>query len=564
MGSTGRRGAIYVRVSTKAQAGAADNGNGDGGTSLETQEEACQASCAAQGITVDAAHVYREVPRGGELWERPALTALRAAMRAGDVDIIVAYAVDRLSRNQHHLGLLVSEAERHGVALAFVTEQWDETPQGKFMRSALGFMAEMEREKIKERTMRGKRARVAGGRPLAGHSALYGYRWNATRTGFEIDEEQAPIVRWIFAEIAGGASLRGLANALTRRGIPLPDGDRPGHTLWAHRTVQRMVQHPAYWGQGAALRTRVEHVTHRDKETGTVRKVRHAVLRPADEQVLLPGVYPAIVTAELAAEVQARLTFNRTNLLRPSVYNDTVLNGFAKCGYCGGTMRVKRFSPAPSRTRPHAPSYLCGRKDDRRTFPCTSHAITTPQLDAAVWQIISTALRDPEIIARELAKMQTSDPTVADLKSCEARLASIAEQQANLAHNAARLTGSAADPLLAILERLDAERKDVEAERVKLLDQHTAWETRRTHLLSVQQWRAKVASRLDREPTREQKRDVFRAVELEVRVYRSNDPDHDKYEIDANIPLDGAIGTNMVTTAPVSTMRAASRALSGG
>src|SRR5258707_9015810 len=172
MSSTGRRGAIYVRVSTKPQAGAGltpDSGNasnGDGGTSLETQEAACQAYCEAQGITVAAPRVYREVHSGAELWERPALTALRAAMRAGDVEVIVAYAVDRLSRNQHHLGLLVSEAERHGVALAFVTEQWDETPQGKFMRSALGFMAELEREKIKERTMRGKRARVASGRPL--------------------------------------------------------------------------------------------------------------------------------------------------------------------------------------------------------------------------------------------------------------------------------------------------------------------------------------------------------------------------------------------------------------
>jgi site-specific DNA recombinase len=168
MGSTGRRGAIYVRVSTKPLAGTPDTGNGtgaDGGTSLETQEDACHAYSMAQGITLDAAHVYREVHSGAELWERPALTALRAAMRAGDVDVIVAYAVDRLSRNQHHLGLLVSEAERHGVALAFVTEQWDETPQGKFMRSALGFMAELEREKIKERTMRGKRARVAAGRP---------------------------------------------------------------------------------------------------------------------------------------------------------------------------------------------------------------------------------------------------------------------------------------------------------------------------------------------------------------------------------------------------------------
>lgn len=85
----------------------------DGGTSLETHEEACQAYCTALGIALAAAQVYREVHSGAELWEWPALTALRTAMRAGDVQVIVAYAMDRLSRYQHHLSLLVGEVERH-------------------------------------------------------------------------------------------------------------------------------------------------------------------------------------------------------------------------------------------------------------------------------------------------------------------------------------------------------------------------------------------------------------------------------------------------------------------
>ena len=50
---------------------------------------------------------------GAEPWERPALTALRAAMRLDNVEVIIAYAVDRLSRNQHQLSLHVREAERH-------------------------------------------------------------------------------------------------------------------------------------------------------------------------------------------------------------------------------------------------------------------------------------------------------------------------------------------------------------------------------------------------------------------------------------------------------------------
>src|SRR5260370_6186083 len=361
--------------------------------------------------------------------------------------------------------------------------------------------------------------------------------------------------------MAGGAGRRGVAAARRRRGIPLADGSGKNHKLWAHRTVQGMVQHPAYWGEGAALRYRVVHFMLFDAETGTVRKVRRAIERPHKEQVLLPGVFPALVSPELAAEVQVRLAFNRANLRRPSVYNDTILNGFAKCGYCAGTLRVKRFYL----TRQRSPSYQCGRKDDRRAYPCTSHAIATTKLDTAVWQIISEALGDSEVLDREIAKLQTSDPTTHDLETCEARLASIVEQQRNLAHNAARLSGTAADPLLLLRQRLDAERKDVEAEREKLLDQQAAWEARRARLLSVQQWRAKVVGRLDwQTATRERKRDVFRAVELEVRVYRSNDPDHDKYEIDANIPLDGVIDANSVTTAPASTIRAASRAFSGG
>src|SRR5689334_5079800 len=109
MGSTERRGAIYVRVSGRVQE--------QEGTSLDTQEAACRTYSERQGIHVETHHIYREVHSGAELWERPALTSLLTAMRAGEFDVIVAYAVDRLSREQHHLGLIVSEAERHGAAL---------------------------------------------------------------------------------------------------------------------------------------------------------------------------------------------------------------------------------------------------------------------------------------------------------------------------------------------------------------------------------------------------------------------------------------------------------------
>ena len=60
--------------------------------------------------------------------------------------------------------ILVDEWERHGAMPAFVTEDLDQSPIGKVILSLKGFAAEVEREKIQERTMRGLRSRMAAGK----------------------------------------------------------------------------------------------------------------------------------------------------------------------------------------------------------------------------------------------------------------------------------------------------------------------------------------------------------------------------------------------------------------
>ena len=90
--------------------------------------------------------------------------------------MIVAYAVDRLSRSQNHIGILFDEFETSGVTLAFVTERFEDTAGGRFILAARAFIAEVEREKIAERTMRGKEERARSGRiPQATGRGMYGY-----------------------------------------------------------------------------------------------------------------------------------------------------------------------------------------------------------------------------------------------------------------------------------------------------------------------------------------------------------------------------------------------------
>src|SRR6266536_3415966 len=136
--ATTPRAAIYVRVSSTGQE--------QDGTSLDTQLERCRAYAADHGYTVGEPHVYREVHTGTELWERPKLTALRDAVRRREVSTVIAYAIDRLSRDPVHLGVIISEAEHAGAGVEFVTEPMDGSPEGQLIRFVRGYAAKVEHE----------------------------------------------------------------------------------------------------------------------------------------------------------------------------------------------------------------------------------------------------------------------------------------------------------------------------------------------------------------------------------------------------------------------------------
>ena len=162
------RAALYVRVSSQEQA---ERRNGTGRedereqeTSLDTQLTACRKHAADRGFVVDDAQIYREVHTGVELWERPRLTELREAIRSGQISLVVAYAIDRLSRDPVHLGVLLTEADHAGAAVEFVTEPLDNSPEGQLIRFVRGYAAKVEHEKLRERIMRGRLARARAGK----------------------------------------------------------------------------------------------------------------------------------------------------------------------------------------------------------------------------------------------------------------------------------------------------------------------------------------------------------------------------------------------------------------
>ena len=116
------RAITYARVSTDAQE--------RDGTSLDTQERACLDFARQQGWRV--VEVIRDTASGFSL-DRPGIERVRQFLRAGGTDVVIAYAVDRLSRNQNQIGVIFDEIQQAGARLDFVTERFEDTAVGRFI-----------------------------------------------------------------------------------------------------------------------------------------------------------------------------------------------------------------------------------------------------------------------------------------------------------------------------------------------------------------------------------------------------------------------------------------------
>ena len=528
--------AIYCRVSSKGQ---------EDGTSLPTQEEACRTYCEEHGYQVDESNIYRDVQTGAIL-NRPALERLREQIRSGHIRVAVVYAIDRLSRDQTHLGVLIYEADEHDVKLEFVTEQLDDTPAGQFLRQALGFVASIEHEKIKERTQRGRKARARAGKLIPGSFPLYGYQWgDEEKATYAPDPETAPIVQRIYREVAAGTPVNRLCWQLTTEGVPTPTQIlmRRGYVIgrmpsgsWQKSTVNHLLRHPAYGGRATAYRYENTYRKEKDPQTGLVRRIRVQTERNAEDEdrIALPlEACPALVDAETVAAVRVRLARNKEEAARRNTDPEGALlrGGYIVCGYCGAAMHAYRA------TGGRAAQYMCGRR--RNGFPstCQAKTITVHRIDQVVWDQVKRALMDRDHItqALERRRVETTEAEAqgtATLAAVEGRLRQLEQRGVNLTSAIAEAnTVETRFVLTQALDGLAVQRRSLEAERAKL-ESESAWRTESAaQLASLEAWAGTVAGRLD-EFDYNQKRLALYALGVRVQVWGT---DHEpRYRISFN------------------------------
>ena len=367
----------YVRVSSQRQVN-----EGDSLTAQQNEiEQEVEFRTRRENWDVGSLEFYIDAGKSAKDQNRPQLQRLKRDIAAGNVDVVICFKLDRITRSLKDFVDLWALFAEHSVDVISLREKFDSSsPAGMAMLQIIMVFAQLERSMTAERTFSIMRDRVERGLWNGGH--ILGYRSKPNEPGeLEIDDDAAVLVRQIF----DGFEELGSSGAVTRRlsdnGIRYPSyttrsGKQRGGNLFAKQKVTGILRNPVYIGQirwGAAVHD---------------------------------GNHPPIITKEQFDRVQVQLAETarrRTGLKVKPKGRHYLLTGVLRCS-CGAHM-VGYSSPGRSRTHYY---YSCTRQlHEGGKYSCSAPRVPAEALEPAVLGRIREISRRAEarekIVERALA-----------------------------------------------------------------------------------------------------------------------------------------------------------------
>ena len=347
--------------------------------SLDAQREAAEAyvkSQAHEGWTCLPDRYDDGGFTGGNM-DRPALQRLLADIRAGRVDGVVVYKVDRLSRSLLDFARMMQSFEQHGVAFVSVTQQFNTaTSMGRLVLNVLLSFAQFEREIIAERT-RDKIAATRRKGKWAGGAPLLGYDVDPRGGKLVVNDAEAERVRAIFALYLEHQALLPVVQELGRRGWTTKRwvnkaGRQRGGRPFDRTNLYRLLTNVVYLGK-----VRYKHEVHE-------------------------GEQPALVDAATWQGVQRLLQAKGHPGGGPGRgTRGFLLQGLLRCAACACAMTPSHSRRGTRRYR----YYVCTRAQKRGWDQCASKSVPAAQIEAFVLEQIRCLGRDPALLAQVAAEV---------------------------------------------------------------------------------------------------------------------------------------------------------------
>lgn len=389
--------AIYTRVSSDQQK---EN------KTIGSQVDELLSFAEQQGYVVPDEYVFKDEGYSGAILVRPGLEKVRDLSAEGQIQAVLIYSPDRLSRNYAYQVVLMDEFASGGTEVLFINSPKADTPEEALLLQFQGMISEYERAIIKERSRRGKRFKAKSGLVNVLCGAPYGYNYirktEDAAAYYQINEKEALVVKEMFRMYTEDfCGIGTVARKFTAEKIPT----RKNNVRWERSVIWAMLRNPAYCGKACYGKT--EHAE-RQRITKPLRAKGGFVVqngcnreKPREEWIEIP--VPAIVSQDTFDIAQERLKSNKLRSQRNTKI-ETLLQGMMVCSECGYSL-YRTYTETSAKNRIYY--YRCFGSDPYRfegVRKCNCKPLRQDYLDNIVWQQIVQLLEDPMLIQREVEK----------------------------------------------------------------------------------------------------------------------------------------------------------------
>lgn len=309
--------AIYTRASLDR--------SGEG-AAVSRQAEDAEKLAELRGWRVVARHRDNDTSAAGKA-RRPGFDALLEDVDAGRVQAVIAWSLDRLTRNRRDTIRLIESCEKAGVTVAMVRGADIDmaTPAGRLVADVLSGVARHEIDQKGDRQRRAHQQAIQQGKPPGGRR-LFGY----SPDGLRVVDAEAALVRAAFDDVIRGASLKGIARTWNEAG--------------ATTTLCRLRDdHSTHECAGEPCELKIDHSRHQcvggawrhDNVREVLKNPRYAGFATYKGEIVGPGRWKPIIDRDTFETVRGILSMPERRTTAESLARKWLLPGLAFCWKCG-------------------------------------------------------------------------------------------------------------------------------------------------------------------------------------------------------------------------------------
>lgn len=412
---------LYVRVSTEEQA---ENPEG----SIKNQEARLREFVKLKqmvGPFGEIKEVFVDAGISAKDMNRPALQRLLNKIKSREIDMILVTELSRFTRSIKDFSILKEFLERHHCKFLSIKDNFDtSTAAGELVMYMMANIAEFERKQTAERIAHSFLARAKRGL-YNGGSVPMGYEIDKEKPGsLIISEDEAEIVKMMFATFLKEETLAKTAKYLNEKGIKLPrrvhGGGSVRSSIFRIEQIHKVLRNKAYVG------IRVFN----DKE-GNICESR--------------AVWPPIIDEIAFTRVQKLLSSNRhrkrTHLDQRYPYT---LSSVSYCATCGDRMAGKSAHGRNGKVTYYEHSWSMKNQASlsKKLLKCEPHRIRAEKIEPVVWKAVTSFLLSSEVaqsLLDSVRRLLPENKAVAEIGRLNKKAQAIALQTEALAERVARL-----------------------------------------------------------------------------------------------------------------------------